>query len=107
MSFELIYKPAFTNQLLGLPRNRIPQIIEKIESLREDPSPHGAVKKKLVDCKGDVYRLRSGDYRIVYTYGDGWVTLLGVDDRKDVYRRGRMVAEGPEISVADLPDTSS
>ncbi len=105
MTFELIHKPTFTNQLLLIPRERISQILTKIEKeLRADPAPHDPVKKKLHGYRGDVYRLRSGDYRILYTYGDGWVTLLGVDDRKDIYdKHGQVVAEGPDIPISSIP----
>ncbi len=48
MTFELIHKPTFTNQLLLIPRERISQILTKIEKeLRADPAPHDPVKKKL------------------------------------------------------------
>lgn len=104
MSFEIIHKPTFTNQLLALPRERIPQILEKVQLLADDPSPHEPVKKKLHGYKGSVFRLRSGDYRIVYTYGDGWVALLGVDDRKDIYKGGQLVAEPPAFEARALPD---
>ena len=75
------------------------QILEKIEVLRDDPKPHGSLKKKLHGYRGDIYRLRSGDFRIIYTYGDGWVALLGVDARKDVYKGEKLVAEEAEIDV--------
>lgn len=78
------------------------QILEKIEILRDDPKPHGSLKKKLHGYKGDIYRLRSGDYRIIYTYGDGWVALLGVDARKDVYRGSKLVAEETEVDVSAI-----
>ncbi len=104
MSYEIIHKPTFTNQLLAIPKERVVQILEKIEFLRADPAPHGNVKKKLQGYKGGVYRLRSGDYRIVYTYGDGWVTLLGVDDRKDVYKGEHLVAEGPGFDPVQVPE---
>jgi superfamily I DNA/RNA helicase/mRNA-degrading endonuclease RelE of RelBE toxin-antitoxin system len=107
VSFEIIHKPTFTNQLLAIPKERVLQILEKIEVLRDDPKPHSNLKKKLHGYKGDIYRLRSGDYRIIYTYGDGWVALLGVDARKDVYRGNKLVAEETEIDVtafANLDD---
>lgn len=99
MAFEIIHKPTFTNQLLTIPKERVIQILEKIEVLRDDPKPHSSLKKKLHGYKGDIYRLRSGDFRIIYTYGDGWVALLGVDARKDVYKGDRLVAEETEVDV--------
>ena len=104
MTFEIIHKPTFTNQLLAIPKERVVQILEKIEVLRNDPQPHGNPKKKLHGYKSNVYRLRSGDYRIIYTYGDGWVTLLGVDARKDVYKGSKLVAETPDIDISNLPN---
>ena len=99
MSFEIIHKPTFTNQLLTIPKERVVQVLEKIEVLRKDPKPHGSLKKKLHGYEGAVYRLRSGDYRIIYTYGDGWVSLLGVDSRKDVYRGTKLYAEEATIDI--------
>jgi superfamily I DNA/RNA helicase/mRNA-degrading endonuclease RelE of RelBE toxin-antitoxin system len=107
MSFELIHKPTFTNQLLAIPKERVMQILEKVELLRDDPSPHGTVKKKLHGYRGDIYRLRSGDYRVIYTYGDGWVTLLGVDARKDVYKGEQLVADEPSVSMNAIPDVEA
>ncbi len=104
MLFEIIHKPTFTIQLLAIPKERIVQILEKIEILRPDPKPHGRLKKKLNGYKGDIYRLRSGDYRIIYTYGDGWVVLLGVDARKDIYNGDKLVAEEATIDVSNFSD---
>jgi superfamily I DNA/RNA helicase/mRNA-degrading endonuclease RelE of RelBE toxin-antitoxin system len=106
MAFEIIHKPTFTNQLLAIPKEFVMQILEKIEFLRDDPSPHGNLKKKLHGYKGNIYRLRSGAYRIVYTYGDGWVALLGVDARKDIYKGNKLVAEDTELDVSQLPDVA-
>jgi len=100
MPFEIIHKPTFTNQLLAVPKERVIQILEKIEVLRDDPKPHGSLKKKLQGYKGDIYRLRSGDFRIIYTYGDQWVALLGVDARKDVYKGDKLVAEEASVDVS-------
>lgn len=104
MSFELLHKPTFTNQLLTIPQDRVLQVLEKIELLRDDPKPHGKLKKKLHGYKGNIYRLRSGDHRIIYTYGDGWVALLGVDARKDVYKGQKLVAGETDLDVSSLPD---
>lgn len=106
MPYELVMKPLFTNQLRVIPPKFMTQIIEKIEVLRDDPSPHEPLKKKLHGVKGDLYRLRSGDFRIIYTYGDGLVTLLGVDDRKDVYKNGILDIDLPTIAASDVPDVN-
>jgi superfamily I DNA/RNA helicase/mRNA-degrading endonuclease RelE of RelBE toxin-antitoxin system len=108
MTFEIIHKPTFSNQLLAIPQKQIPQILEKIQLLRDNPQPHGNVKKKLHGYQGNVYRLRSGDYRIIYTYGDRWVALLGVDQRKDVYKGRKLIAatnDSNGINVDTLPNS--
>jgi superfamily I DNA/RNA helicase/mRNA-degrading endonuclease RelE of RelBE toxin-antitoxin system len=114
MSFELLHKPTFTNQLLALPKEYLVQVLEKVERLRADPTPDGKVKKKLKGYKNSVYRLRSGDLRIIYTIAGNCVALLGVDDRKEVYRGQPLDVEGTaidehalqEIAVALEPDRS-
>lgn len=78
------------------------QILGKIEVLRLDPKPHGKLKKKLHGYQGNVYRLRFGDYRIVYTYGDGWVVFLGVDARKDVYKGEKLLADAPSVEISNF-----
>lgn len=104
MSYELVVKPTFNNQLRAIPPKFVGQVLEKIEVLRDDPAPHEPLKKKLHGAKGDLYRLRSGDYRIIYTYGNGLVTLVGVDARKDVYKNGFLDVDIPAISAKDIPD---
>lgn len=107
MQFEIIHKRTFTNQLLAFPKEQVVQILEKIQVLQDDPKPHGNLKKKLHGYTGAVYRLRSGDYRIIYTYGDGWVVLMGVDARKDVYKGDKLVAENTQIDFNSLPDVEA
>ncbi|MEZ4563755.1 MAG: UvrD-helicase domain-containing protein [Thermomicrobiales bacterium] len=91
--YDVVHKETFTNQLLALPSNAIPQVIQKIELLRTAPAPDAKSKKKLAGLKNPIFRLRSGDYRIIYTFSESerWVALLGVDARKDVYRNGVLV----------------
>ncbi|MDP2662959.1 MAG: AAA family ATPase, partial [Dehalococcoidia bacterium] len=77
MRFEISVKPTFLNQLRAMPNKDVGLMIKKVVILQTDPSPRGSLKKKMEGYK-DLYRLRAGDYRVFYNYGDGWVTLLGV-----------------------------
>src|SRR5688572_2091615 len=104
MSFELLHKPTFTNQLLALPKEYMAQVLEKVERLRQDPNPDGKVKKKLKGYKHDVYRLRSGDLRIIYTIAANCVALLGVADRKAVYRGQALDVQGTSIDDETLKE---
>jgi len=61
------------------------QIFNVIATLRINPRPHGY--KKLVDREG--YRVRSGDYRIIYTIDDTLeqILILNISPRKDAYKK--------------------
>lgn len=60
------------------------RIQELILSLEMEPRPCGAKKLK----ETPYYRIRSGDFRIVYSIDDKaeLVKILSIGDRKDVYR---------------------
>ncbi len=104
MEFELLTGSSFTDQLLALPLQHARQVNKKVnEILRSDPRPDGVTKKKLEKYVGNVCRLRSGDYRIVYTYGDGWVKLLAVRNRRDVYN-GEYFGETPQVDLGKVID---
>jgi mRNA interferase RelE/StbE len=61
------------------------RIIEKIGGLADDPRAQGAEKLAGYD---DRYRVRQGDYRVVYLIDDAAtsVTIYKVGHRRDVYR---------------------
>ena len=64
------------------------QIVRRIDRLSIDPHPPGSVKVQGIDDGlYDVYRIRQGDYRILYSvrsYTE--VIVLDIGHRKDVYR---------------------
>lgn len=107
MSYELNVKPTFLHQLAALPSKYAMQILQKVELLHADPTPADPVKKRLHGVKGDLYRLRSGDYRILYTYGAGWVSIIGVDNRKDVYKHLPGTTSLPSVSAAEVAGVES
>ena len=77
------FKPSFLLQVHALPAKEMHQVIGKINVLLEDPMPDGKVKKQLTHINRDLYRLRSGYYRIFYTISDPYVCLLKLDRRDD------------------------
>jgi mRNA interferase RelE/StbE len=62
------------------------RIAHAIDSLADDPRPRGAVK---LAGDQDFYRLRAGDYRIIYSITDEKliVLVIAVGHRRDIYRR--------------------
>ena len=61
------------------------QIIRKLRELEVNPRPHGC---KRLQGQKDLYRVRTGDYRIIYTIKDNQLLVLvaQVGHRRDVYR---------------------
>ncbi|NJL03516.1 MAG: AAA family ATPase [Chloroflexaceae bacterium] len=77
---------TFLNELLGIPRNAAHTIIKKREVLRLDPYLAGN-QAKMLKGYDNVYRLRVGDYRILYLIGTQMVRLLSVRKRDDAYKK--------------------
>jgi len=67
-----------------MPRMLRERIIEKFDEIRKDP--RGMDSKRLDDA---TYRVRVGDYRIVYHVNDAEHTVLvtRIRHRREVYRR--------------------
>ncbi|MBI3258291.1 MAG: type II toxin-antitoxin system RelE/ParE family toxin [Ignavibacteriae bacterium] len=72
--------------LAKIPKRDRSKIIEKIESLKEDSRPTGYIKLK-GSSKVALYRIRYGDYRMVYTVKDEnlIILILEIGNRKEVY----------------------
>jgi mRNA interferase RelE/StbE len=84
-SYRLRIKKSAAKELETIPRKADRQrIARRIQALAEDPRPHGC--KKL--SASERYRLRQGNYRIVYAIEDDElvVTVIRIADRKGVYR---------------------
>ena len=77
-------KPSFQTEWLALPPKEAHQVLEKIKLLSEDPTPDAKVKKQIKKYK-DVhfYRIRSGYYRIFYTFEHPYISLLALRRRED------------------------
>ena len=84
-SYDAVLTPAFQRDLRKLPRNIIGQILEDLQTLKTNPFPHGDRIKKIKTAPGN-YRLRSGDYRIVFRIEGEKVIVLRVFDKKDFER---------------------
>ncbi len=85
-SYSLEIKPSAGKELDALSDALFARIDRKIVTLADNPRPAGC--KKLRGYK-DQWRIRVGDYRILYTIDDGEkrVAITRVAHRKDVYER--------------------
>ena len=72
-------------ELRSLPGKIIQKISEKIDSLAENPRPTGS--KKVKGTKANLWRIRVGDYRVIYEIDDEIkiVDVVKIGHRKDVY----------------------
>lgn len=86
MAYSIEFTPAAERELKALPKPIQTQIGRRIDRLAADPRPPGVEKIKGEDA---LYRVRQGNYRILYTVHDKKLTIIivKVGDRKEVYRR--------------------
>lgn len=82
--YQVKIKKSAEKELAALPVHIILQIKGHIFSLADNPFPRGF--KKLKGFK-TLYRIRSGDYRIIYTIYQNIliIEVLKIGNRKDVY----------------------
>lgn len=85
MTYRIAYQPGAQKQLGRLPTVMQTRVAAAIDALANDPRPHGC--KKLRN-RANQYRIRIGDYRVVYSIYDALVTVevVDIDHRKDIYR---------------------
>ena len=76
--------PSAARQMRKLPKVVRERIVEAIESLRSDPRPRGVRKLRGAN---DRYRIRVGDFRIIYEIHDRElaIVVVRVADRKAIY----------------------
>ncbi len=83
--YQVKYSPRASRDLERLPQSVAQRISTKADTLANNPRPPGTTK---LSGKPDRYRVRAGDYRIIYRIEDDvlLVLVVTIGDRKDVYR---------------------
>lgn len=86
MTYRVEVAPGAVRQLRKLDGPALRRIQAAIELLAGQPRPSGA--KKLVGGSGE-WRVRTGDYRIVYEINDDVlrVLVIAVGHRREIYQR--------------------
>jgi mRNA interferase RelE/StbE len=69
--FELRFKPSVAKDLRGIPKTEVRRLLKRIAALGDDPRPAGCEKL----TGRDLYRIRQGVYRIVYSVDDAAVVI--------------------------------
>ncbi|MBI5326254.1 MAG: type II toxin-antitoxin system RelE/ParE family toxin [Ignavibacteriae bacterium] len=82
--YKILYSEKVKKEFDDLDNKTYLKIRQRIFSLEENPRPVGSLKLE----KEEGYRIRQGDYRILYEIDDTnkIVRLLRIGHRKDVYR---------------------
>ena len=88
MTYKVEIRPAALEFIRKLSPKHQRQIRSKIDGLENNPRPANAEQLR---GYADFWRLRSGDYRIIYTIQDQilLVTVVTVGNRGDIYERLR------------------
>jgi mRNA interferase RelE/StbE len=85
VAYQVEISPAARRRIKKLKKAAQKRIVACIEALGGDPRPAGVKKLSGVE---DLYRVREGDYRIIYQVQDEilLVLVLKVGHRRDVYK---------------------
>src|SRR5437868_9274970 len=79
--WRITQKPDFFKSLLALSPKKAHQVLEEVNLLAQDPTPDAKVKKQLKHMNGRLHRIRSGDYRIFYTFEHPYISILALRRR--------------------------
>lgn len=84
--YKILFAKSAEKELLNLPFAEIDKILEKIKHLASNPYPSGT--KKLIGKFG-LWRIRSGNYRIIYSIEgkELIVEIIRIRHRKDSYKQ--------------------
>jgi mRNA interferase RelE/StbE len=83
-SYRLLIKPSAAKEIEALPLSERRRVASRVRRLSEEPRPPGNEKP----TGHELYRVRQGDYRILYEVldHDRTVTVIKIGHRRDVYR---------------------
>ncbi|MBT3311278.1 MAG: type II toxin-antitoxin system RelE/ParE family toxin [Desulfobacterales bacterium] len=83
-AYRIFFKKSVWKDFESIPKKELTRILERIDSLSENPRPEGSLKL----TQQERYRIRQGKYRILYSIQDEELTVwvVKVAHRKKVYR---------------------
>jgi len=85
MTYSIQFKGSVEKDLRPLPKTVLLRVMRSIIALQDDPQPQTAVK---VAGSDNLYRVRVGDYRIIYelVHEQELLVIHYIRHRRDVYR---------------------
>jgi mRNA interferase RelE/StbE len=87
MAYTVRLESRAEEELRVLPQSVLKRIDAKLRSLADNPRPRGVVK--LSGLKGEGWRVRVGDYRILYRIRDDIrvIEVYRIKHRREAYRK--------------------
>lgn len=84
MSYQVEFSKRAAKQFKALSLEIQLRLRPKIDALADEPRPSGVVK---LTGEGNLYRIRVGDYRVLYQIEDGdlIVLIIKLGHRSDIY----------------------
>jgi mRNA interferase RelE/StbE len=84
-SYSLIIKKSAERELRAIPKKDLGRVVHRVHGLAVNPRPAGNEKLSGQEW----YRIRQGDYRIVYAIDDEAriVEIVKIGHRREVYRK--------------------
>ena len=84
--YKVVWKKSAKKELKKIDKQLIPRILQAVDNLTTNPYPSDS--KKLVG-RGSLYRVRVGDYRVVYNIESSILTveIIKVGHRREIYRK--------------------
>lgn len=84
--YQIRFKKKAQKELQSLPKSIIKIVVASIDNLSSNPRPRGS--KKLRGSKENLWRIRIGNYRIIYLIEDTIKILVirKIGHRKDIYK---------------------
>ncbi len=85
-SYNLRFKPSVEKDFRSIPKSLLGRLLQRIQQLKAKPFPPQSSKLHAAER---LYRLRVGDYRIVYEVDTDALEIIiqYVPHRREVYRR--------------------
>lgn len=86
MPYNVEISKVARKQIKNLPKKYQILLVKLFETLKLSPRPNRV--KKLSGTKNALYRVRLGDYRVIYSIDDSVLVVLivKVGNRKDIYK---------------------
>ncbi|MFZ1805420.1 MAG: type II toxin-antitoxin system RelE/ParE family toxin [Nitrospira sp.] len=83
--YRVVMKRSAEKELKTVPLSDLKRIVDRIRSLAQQPRPSGSEK---LSGESERYRIRQGDYRIVYGIDDAalLIEVVKIGHRREVYR---------------------